>query len=170
MTQSFMVRTLSSPSLNQMLLPVIYLANRICSNMDRISKEGRSRIMSAIHSKNTGIELALRKELHRRGLRYRIHYSDIPGKPDIVFIRAKVAIFCDSEFWHGYQWEHNKEKIGSNKSYWIPKIERNITRDKAITTKLRRRGWLVLRFWGKEILSAPDRCADTVEKALTSRR
>ena len=125
--------------------------------------------MSAIRSKDTEIELILRKELHRRGFRYRIHYSAAHGKPDIAFPKAKIAIFCDSEFWHGYQWEEKKRKIGSNREYWIPKIERNIQRDKEVTSLLRNEGWLVLRFWGNKILEHPGKCADRVSRALRER-
>lgn len=137
--------------------------------MDRISKETRSRIMSAIKSKDTGIELLLRKELSRRGLRYRIHYPKVPGKPDIAFPSKRIAVFCDSEFWHGHRWSQNKKKIGSNRSYWIPKIERNITRDKKITADLEKRGWIVLRFWGNEIITNVGECASKVETALSQR-
>ena len=134
--------------------------------MDRVSKEARSRIMSAIRSKDTEIELVLRRELHRRGFRYRIHYGAALGKPDVAFPGAKVAIFCDSEFWHGYRWRKLKPSIRSNRQYWIPKIEHNIARDKQVTAALRNEGWVVLRFWGNEILHDLHRCVKTIEDAL----
>jgi DNA mismatch endonuclease (patch repair protein) len=94
----------------------------------------------------------------------------MPGKPDIAFPKAKTAIFCDSEFWHGYHWSENQEKILSNREYWIPKIERNMKRDKSVSRSLRKQGWLVLRFWGKAILKNPGKCADRIEKAIAGRQ
>src|SRR6056297_76653 len=97
---------------------------------DHLTKEQRKRNMKAVKSKDSKIEVKLRKALWREGLRYRKHYSKIPGKPDIVFIGKKVAVFCDSEFWHGKNWEERKNDFKSNKEFWINKIERNIQRDK----------------------------------------
>ena len=124
--------------------------------------------MSQIRSKDTSIELMLRKALWRKGLRYKIHYS-ILGKPDIVFTKKKVAIFCDSDFWHGYDWMGRKERLKSNLSYWIPKIERNMRRDKEVTKSLRRQGWAVIRFWEHELRKDLDSCVGNVLKALGGR-
>ena len=88
------------------------------------------------------------------------------GKPDIVFIGKKVAIFCDSEFWHGYSWNENKDKIHSNKEFWTGKIERNIKRDEEVNKKLENDGWTVLRFWGKEILKNPEACFQEIVSVL----
>ena len=108
--------------------------------------------MSLIKSKNTIPEILLRKALFSLGLRYRIHYNKLPGSPDIVFVKKKVAIFCDSEFWHGgINWNEKKKRINTNRKYWVPKIEKNIERDKINTTKLINMGWTVLRFWEKDI-------------------
>lgn len=137
--------------------------------MDRMSKETRSQLMSRIRSKDTGIEVALRKELYRRGCRYRIHYGQVPGKPDIAFVTKKVAVFCDSEFWHGYRWADNRDRIKSNRRYWTRKIERNMRRDREIDEALQRQGWAVIRFWGKDILKDPGACADKVEDLLIKR-
>ena len=134
-----------------------------------MSKKTREQIhfnMSRIKSKNTAIELALRKELWARGLRYRKNVSSIPGKPDIVFKGKKVAVFCDSEFWHGYDWEHRKDDFKSNRDFWIPKIERNIQRDAEVNEELRHMGWTVIRFWGNEIKKDAAQCADIVERVL----
>ncbi len=117
---------------------------------NNVSKS-RSKTMRAIKGKNTSIEIILRKELYRRGLRYRVNYTKLVGKPDIVFIGKKLAIFCDSEFWHGKNWEKKKERIKSNREYWIPKIERNISRDKTVNEQLKNSGWTVLRFWESDI-------------------
>lgn len=122
--------------------------------------------MKQVKNKDSKIETLLRKELWRRGLRYRKNVARIIGKPDIVFLGKKVAVFCDSEFWHGYDWEKRKNDFKSNQEFWIPKIERNINRDLEVTEKLLSDGWTVLRFWGKEIKMNTARCADIVEQAL----
>lgn len=122
--------------------------------------------MQRVKCKNTGIEILLRKELWSRGIRYRKNVSKVIGKPDIAFLGKKVAVFCDSEFWHGYDWEHQKTEFKSNQSFWIPKIERNIERDKEVNEALEAEGWVVLRFWGKEIKKDAGRCADLIIAAL----
>lgn len=124
--------------------------------------------MSRIHSKDTSIEILLRKELWKRGLRYRKNDSTVTGKPDIVFKKRRIVVFCDSEFWHGYDWEKRKHAIKSNREYWIPKIERNIKRDLFVNSVLREQGWIVLRFWGKEIRTSLIACADIIEKTVRS--
>ena len=114
--------------------------------MDKHTPEQRRKNMQAIKNKDSQIELLLRKELWKRGLRYQKNRTDIFGKPDIVFKGKKIAIFCDSEFWHGYDWEHKKEEIKSRRDFWIPKIERNMQRDIEVTEKLTTDGWTVLQF------------------------
>lgn len=125
----------------------------------------RSEIMSRIKGKNTSIEKTLRRELWGRGLRYRLQCKDIPGKPDICFRKHKVAVFCDSEFWHGKDYLEGKCPK-SNQEYWIPKLERNIRRDREVNKMLEDEGWEVIRFWGKDILENPKGCADSIEKRL----
>ena len=137
--------------------------------MDRLSPEQRRKNMQAVKSKNSSIEIMLRKELWSRGLRYRKNYAKIIGKPDIVKNKKKVAVFCDSEFWHGYDWEHKKEEIKSNRNFWYPKIERNMQRDIEVTQALIDDGWVVLRFWGNQIKKQLSDCADQIEKAVNSR-
>lgn len=124
--------------------------------------------MSCIRSKDTSIEVLLRKELWKRGLRYRKNDSTVTGKPDIVFKRRRIAVFCDSEFWHGYDWKRRQQAIKSNRNYWIPKIERNIERDLFVNSALRDQGWIVLRFWGKDIRTSLSACADIIEKTVRS--
>ncbi len=126
--------------------------------------------MKAIRYRDTGIELALRRELWSRGLRYRKNCKDLPGKPDIVFKGRKVAVFCDSEFWHGFDWEERKKHIGTRPEYWIPKIERNMERDCEVNGLLKEMGYTVLRFWGKEILKNTAACADAVEILIRNKR
>ena len=122
--------------------------------------------MRQVKNKDSEIELLLRKELWSRGLRYRKNVTSVFGKPDIAFIGKKVAVFCDSEFWHGYNWEERKYDFKSHQDFWIPKIEQNIARDQKVNAKLKEQGWQVLRFWGKEIKKDPVACADKVLKAL----
>lgn len=134
--------------------------------MDKLTKEQRHKNMVAVKNKDSNIELVLRKILWDNGYRYRKNYSKVYGKPDIVFIGKKVAVFCDSEFWHGYSWKENKDKIHSNKDFWIKKIERNMERDEEVNKKLENEGWTVLRFWGKEITKSPQECFERIVKAL----
>ena len=93
----------------------------------------------------------LRRELWKRNIRYRKNVNRIFGKPDIAFVRKKVAVFVDSEFWHGFNWEVKKNEVKSNRDFWITKIERNMERDAEVNQYLQNEGWLVLRFWGNEI-------------------
>lgn len=125
--------------------------------------------MRQVKQKDSAIELALRKELWSRGIRYRKNSTKIFGKPDIAFIGKKVAVFCDSEFWHGYNWEERKKDFKSHQEFWIPKIERNMQRDKEVTAKLESEGWIVFRFWGNEIKKNVTHCADIIERACKER-
>ncbi len=137
--------------------------------MDKHTPEQRRKNMQAVKNKNSQIELLLRKELWRRGLRYRKNSNNVFGHPDIVFIGKKVAVFCDSEFWHGYNWEERKKDFKSHQEFWIPKIERNMQRDREVTKKLEDDGWTVLRFWGYEIKNNVVRCADIIERSYRER-
>ncbi len=130
------------------------------------TREQISDNMRRVKNKDSEIELLLRKELWSRGLRYRKNVTSVFGKPDIAFIGKKIAVFCDSEFWHGFNWEERKLDFKSHQDFWIPKIERNMARDREVNETLREQGWLVLRFWGKEIKKDPSACADRVLKAL----
>ena len=137
--------------------------------MDTHTAEQRHKNMQAVKSKDTAIELLLRKELWSRGIRYRKNVKSIIGKPDIAFIKKKVAVFCDSEFWHGFDWEHKKSDIKSNRDFWIPKIEKNIASDKEVNDALAADGWIVLRFWGQQIKKDVKACADLIVAALKER-
>lgn len=129
----------------------------------------RSENMSRIREKDTSIEVILRKELWKRGYRYRKNCKKIFGKPDICFIGKKVAVFADSEFWHGKYLSEGKYIPKTNSEYWIPKIKRNIERDSQVNKKLIDEGWIVLRFWGKEILKNTDECVTKIIQALLPR-
>jgi DNA mismatch endonuclease (patch repair protein) len=130
----------------------------------------RSKTMKAVRSKNTSLEILLRSALFRRGMRYRIHCQDLAGNPDIVFIRTKIAIFCDGEFWHGKNWNIKKKKILKNRDYWIPKIERNIQRDKEINKVLKKNGWKVLRYWEGDIKKNLEAIVDNIICCVKKRK
>ena len=137
--------------------------------MDKHTPEQRRKNMQAVKNKDSQIEQLLRKELWSRGVRYRKNVNRIYGKPDIVFIGKKIAVFCDSEFWHGYNWEERKKDFKSHQEFWIPKIERNMERDAEVTERLESEGWTVFRFWGNEIKKNTAQCADIIEKAVHSK-
>ena len=125
------------------------------------------RIMSAIHSKNTRPELALRHALWRRGLRYRVAMKELPGKPDIVLTKVKIVVFCDGDYWHGHNWALRgisslEDELAGYSEYWQKKIRRNIERDVENTVKLEEDGWLVLRFWESEIKKDLDVCVEKI--------
>lgn len=122
--------------------------------------------MSRVKQKDTLIEIDLRRALWKSGLRYRKNYKKLPGKPDIVFLKQKLAVFCDSGFWHGKNWEVNKTKFTSNKDFWINKIERNMARDKNTDKLLEAMGWKVLRFWDDEINDNLNTCLSTIKQVL----
>lgn len=126
----------------------------------------RSENMRRIKSKDTSIEILLRKELWKRGLRYQKNSKDVYGKPDIVFKGKRVAVFADSEFWHGKYLMEGKYIPKTNTEFWVKKIERNIERDKAVNQKLEDDGWTILRFWESDIRNRLPECADKVEKEL----
>ena len=126
----------------------------------------RSYNMKRIRGRDTSIEVMLRKALWRSGVRYRKNYTRLPGKPDIVISKYRIAVFCDGEFWHGKDWENKKKRIKSNKDYWINKIERNIARDNEINQKLNALGWTVIRFWGNDIKNDIDGCVDDIKDAI----
>ena len=113
--------------------------------------KARSQLMSKIRSKETKPEIKLRKALWNLGLRYRKNVKKLPGTPDIVISKFRLIIFVDGEFWHGYNWEKKKLELKTNRGFWIPKIERNIQRDKSINKKLKEMGWHVIRFWDSQI-------------------
>ena len=116
-----------------------------------------------------GVGAFVKKTKEQISFNMRKNVNRIFGKPDIAFIGKKIAVFCDSEFWHGYDWDHKSQEIKSRREFWIPKIERNMQRDIEVTQALEKEGWLVLRFWGKEIKANCQACADKIEKAFRER-
>lgn len=136
--------------------------------MDNLTKEQRHKNMKNIKSKDTSIELKLRRKLWAKGIRYRKNYTALPGKPDIALTKYKIAIFCDSEFFHGKDWEVLKPRIeaGNNPEYWEKKILRNMKRDDEVNKELLYLGWTVIRFWGKEIQKNSDECVKVIEECI----
>lgn len=135
---------------------------------DNLTKEQRHLNMSHIKSTDTSIEIKLRKALWKKGYRYRKNYSVLPGKPDIAITKYKIAIFCDSEFFHGKDWEVLKPRLqrGDNAEFWVSKIERNRERDNEVNKKLLFLDWTVIRFWGKDIMKKPEECVKVIEEAV----
>ena len=138
--------------------------------LDVLTKEQRTKNMKAIKGKDTKIEIRLRKAIWNKGYRYRKNYNKLIGKPDIVLPKYKIVIFCDSEFWHGKNWEEKKYSIKTNSEFWIKKIEGNIKRDKEVTKKLQDDGWIVLRFWGDDILKNLESCVERIEKNISKNK
>lgn len=120
--------------------------------------KARSELMSKIRSKETKPEIKLRKVLWNIGIRYRKNVRKLPGTPDIVISKFKLVIFIDGEFWHGNNWEEKKNKIKSNREFWIPKIERNMQRDRFNNQILLQKGWTVFRFWDSQIKNEFGKC------------
>jgi DNA mismatch endonuclease (patch repair protein) len=135
--------------------------------MDPLTPEQRKKNMKSIKSKDTKVELILRKALWKKGYRYRKNYSKVKGKPDICFPKIKLAIFCDSDFWHGKKLLEGKEPE-TNKEYWIPKLKKNIERDKEVNKYLKEHGWTVLRFWEKDIKKNVEACINKIESEINN--
>ncbi|MCM1083799.1 MAG: very short patch repair endonuclease [Clostridium sp.] len=136
--------------------------------MDRLTKEQRHKNMKNIKNKDTGIEITLRKELWNKGYRYRKNDKRLPGTPDIVMSKYKIAIFCDSEFFHGKDWEVLKPQLekGKNPEFWIKKISNNRKRDDEVNKQLLYLGWTVIRFWGKDIMKRTNECIKVIEETI----
>lgn len=127
--------------------------------------------MASIKSKNTEPELLLRKALWEKGFRYRINYKNLPGKPDIVFPKRKIVIFCDGDFWHGHNWALRnysslKEELSTYSEFWKNKIASNVARDKKVNKRLKHDGWIVLRFWESEIRSNLEDCVSIISQKI----
>jgi DNA mismatch endonuclease (patch repair protein) len=136
--------------------------------MDVLTKEQRRKNMQAIHSKDTKIEILLGRALWKAGYRYRKNDKLVLGKPDFTFKSYKLAVFCDSEFWHGKDWKNQQKRIGTNKEFWIIKIQNNINRDKRVNRELKKHGWTVLRFWGPDIKKNLNKCLKKIETKIIS--
>lgn len=135
---------------------------------DVLTPEQRHKNMKNIRAKDTSIELKLRKALWNKGYRYRKNYKELPGKPDIVLTKYKIAIFCDGEFFHGKDWEVLKPRLekSNNSEFWISKISRNRERDDEVNKRLLFEGWTVIRFWGNDIKKNVDECVKVIEECI----
>ncbi|WP_182185497.1 very short patch repair endonuclease [Pectinatus frisingensis] len=130
--------------------------------MDNLTESQRHKNMINIKSTNTRPEIILRKALWKNGIHYRKNYGRLYGKPDIALTKYKIVIFVDGDFWHGKNFSKIKQQIKSNRAYWLPKIQRNIERDKEVNDELLREGWLVLRFWESDIKNNTDICVNKI--------
>jgi DNA mismatch endonuclease (patch repair protein) len=138
--------------------------------MDRITSEQRSKTMSAIRSTNTKAEIRLAKALWNLGYRYRKNNRTVFGTPDLTFKKLKIAIFVDSEFFHGKDWESQKDRVKTNTEFWQKKIERNIQRDIEVNNYLESQNWKVLRFWSEQIEKNLEDCVATIQSEIISRQ
>lgn len=134
-----------------------------------------SRVMVANRSKNSKVELALRRELHARGIRFRLHAGDIPGRPDIVIRKYRLAIFVDGDFWHGNAWRRRglkrlEDDFNVNRDFWVEKLRRNMQRDREVTDLLESEGWQVVRLWESSVRKNVSDAADIVQAALQARK
>lgn len=134
------------------------------------SKEQISLNMSMVRSSGSVIERMLGKALWADGIRYRKQYKKVPGRPDFALVGQKVAIFCDSAFWHGRGYPETGEQFKSNRDFWLPKIQRNIARDEQVNLMLFNLGWVVLRFWDDQILRDAEECVRVVRHVMEQRR
>ena len=135
---------------------------KFCEENGFYTSPDRSRIMSRIRATNTKPEIIFKKTIWHSGLRYRRCSRKFLGKPDIVFIKYKLVVFIDGAFWHGYNWKEKQHSIKTNRDFWLPKIQRNIQRDKEVNRFYRERGWTVLRFWDHEIKKNLGTCVKQV--------
>ena len=138
--------------------------------MDKLTPAQRRKNMQRVRNKDSQIELKLRRALWHAGFRYRKNLRSVFGCPDVVFLRLKIAVFCDSEFWHGFDWENRKHDFKSRQDFWIPKIERNMARDREVNEHLTAQGWIVLRFFGKQIQRNVDECVRIIAQTVAARK
>jgi DNA mismatch endonuclease (patch repair protein) len=134
--------------------------------MEKISKEKRSKIMRAIRSTNTKAEIRVAKALWHLGYRYRKNNKSVFGTPDLTFKKHKIAIFVDSEFFHGKDWETQRDRVKTNTEFWQKKIERNIQRDIEVNERLKSEGWKVIRFWSEAVEKNLDWCISEIQKEI----
>lgn len=154
-----------------MKTPLLSFSIRLVSNKRKPAVI--SRIMAAVHSRGTGPEIQLRKALRVLGRRFRSHPSNVPGHPDFVFPRERVAVFVDGDFWHGHQWRlrglsslASQFSRSKNRNYWTRKITRNVERDKQTNRELRRLGWQVVRLWESDLKKNLEKCVSRVQRVV----
>jgi DNA mismatch endonuclease (patch repair protein) len=138
--------------------------------MEKFSTEQRSKIMASIKGSGTKDEVRLAKALWHLGYRYRKNNKSVFGTPDLTFKKLKIAIFVDSEFFHGKDWETQKDRVKTNTEFWQKKIERNIQRDIEVNTYLESQNWKVLRFWSAEIEKNLEDCVTKIQSEIILRQ
>ncbi len=141
--------------------------------MDVLTAEQRRKNMQRIRSRDTKPEITLRKALWKAGYRYRKNYKKLPGKPDIAITKYRIAVFVDSEFFHGKDWDlelRERTERGIHSEYWVNKISRNISRDQEVTAELNGLGWQVIRFWSKDVLKNCDECVRAISEMVFRRK
>lgn len=126
----------------------------------------RSSLMRRIKSDKTSPEILLQRFLRKEKIKFKKNYRKLLGIPDVALIDKKIVIFVDGEFWHGYHWREKKKKLKANRAYWIPKIERNIARDRQNNQKLKKAGWKVVRLWQQEIIKDLPKCLKKIENTM----
>ena len=139
------------------------------------SPELTRRVMQSNRARDTKPELALRRELHARGVRYRLHPGDVVGRPDIVLRGLRLAVFVDGDFWHGNRWRLRglarlEDDFHNNRDFWVAKITRNVQRDREVNQRLADDGWTVLRVWESDVLRDVAAAADRVQEAIDAAR
>ena len=120
--------------------------------------------MSKIHARNTKAEVLVFRELRKRGVYFQKHYKKAKGNPDVALPRKKRAVFIDGDFWHGYKFLKQKQRLP--KKYWLAKIEGNMKRDKTVTAKLKKEGWKILRVWEHEVIKEPIKTVEKISNFL----
>lgn len=133
--------------------------------VDTLTKKQRSYCMSRIRSKNTSVEILLRKKLSEHAFKFKTYCKDVPGNPDVAFPDKKMAIFVDGEFWHGKDFEKRKRTYSK---YWRNKIAKNIQRDKKVNKELKKMGWKVLRIWGRDLKKNPNKHTERIKKLVSA--
>ncbi len=140
---------------------------RFCESNGFYTTPKRSRNMAKIKARGTKPETRLKKGLWKTGVRYRKCKNRLPGNPDISFVKYRLVVFVDGAFWHGHNWMEKKQKIRTNKEFWISKIERNKQRDQEVNQFYRKNGWKVIRFWDFEVEQQLGTCIKTIVDELT---
>lgn len=126
--------------------------------------------MSQIALKGGRAETLLAKALWHRGYRYRRNFKKLPGTPDIAILKHRIAVFVDGEFWHGKNWDNRKNRLKSNKEYWLEKIGENINRDNRNDVLLSQSGWVAVHFWEKDVLKNTEGCVRAIEEIILDNR
>ena len=138
--------------------------------MDNLTPDQRTKNMKAIKSKNTKMEVLLGKALWAKGIRYRKNDKSVYGKPDLTIKKYKIAIFIDSEYFHGKDWEIEKNRIKTNREFWWKKIEGNLKRDENVNRFLVHKEWKVLRFWSQEVRKKLNLCIDEIVTVINEQK